>query len=105
MISFINRTSSGNSSRLVERRNLPKGVKRAESSNNFPSEFLSSVIDLNFTISKGIAFNPGLICLNRIGDPSFNLTNTAATIKIGRIIGIVKIIIVISNNRFTLYFG
>ena len=69
--------SSGSSSRLVERRNLPNLVNLSLSDNNSPNLSFLSIIVLNLYIVNIFSFNPGLCCLNIIGLPSLTLTNIA----------------------------
>ena len=69
--------SSGNSSKLVDLKNLPNLVNLIESESNSPFSSFSSVIVRNLYILKIFSFKPGRSCLNNIGLPSLNRTSIA----------------------------
>src|SRR5690554_1559463 len=68
---FSTFNNSGSSSKLVERNQLPKGVKRSESGNGLPAASIASRMVRNFTISNGLPSLPGRTCLNSTGEPKF----------------------------------
>src|ERR1035437_2543525 len=82
--------SSGNSSRLVERRKGPNGVKRAISGNRFPLEPSAVVIVRNLTMRNDFPRSPGRSCVKNVGVPIANrprmVTRTNTTSQRGAVI-------------------
>ena len=66
--------SSGSSSRLVERKKRPNGVRRTASGSNSPSVPRSLVMLRNFTILKGLPCMPGRTWVKKTGLPSLRRT-------------------------------
>ena len=75
--------SSGNSSKLVERKNFPNFVSLTSSGSSSPFSSRSSVIVRNLYILNIFSSFPGRGCLNSTGLPSFTRTSTATTAMIG----------------------
>jgi hypothetical protein len=73
----------GNSSRLVDLKNLPNFVNLSSSINRLPFSSFSLVIVLNLYKLKIFSFKPGLACLKIIGEPNLILTKNAINKKIG----------------------
>lgn len=83
MSPMITDQSCGSSSRLLDRRRRPSGVRRFSSGRCAPSSLRSSVIVRNFATTIGSAFLPARCCRNTTGDPWARRTTRATTTMTG----------------------
>src|SRR5690554_2347422 len=94
--------SSGNSSRLVARRKLPKGVMRCSSGSGLPCLSVASSIVRNLIISNGLPFRPGRVWRKNTGAPSLRQIKRATKAKTGASNKSPSPPATISNNLFSI---
>ncbi len=82
---FKTLNNSGNSSRLVARRNRPRTVRRSESGRRASLASRASVIVRYFRSQNGLPFSPGRSCRKNTDVPNLVLTKNATTAKSGQI--------------------
>ncbi len=92
--------SSGNSSRLVLRRNFPKLVSRWSSGSRLPSLSRSFVIVWNLYMKNGVPFRPGRFWRKKTGAPCLISTSRVKASKTGQISRHPPPVATRSNSRF-----
>ena len=94
--------NSGCSSRLVARRNFPKRVSLASSGKRLPWVSVTSNMERNFRILKGLPCKPGRVWRNSTGLPKFIRIRIATSANTGANTSKEKLATITSNIRFSI---